>query len=435
MACRVDITTLDAATLNALKAKSILRIKIKTLSYEYYEKIKITRLVDSIAYIPFNLASQYIPQETWLPKRTDLQQMEMIFSGTLRPHQAEIEAKALAELNNHHSVVVSCYTGFGKTITAIALACRLKLKTLICTPRLILFEQWINAILNNCDNTGTNRPVSVIYPSKPLDPNDLHNFAIINPQNIHKIDPHILAQFGTVIIDEIHLILSKKIFRNLLYLTPRYLVALSATSYRPDDLNMLFPVFFNPNHLYVPLNRHHIIYKVNTGFAPEIQYTKANKINWNKVLDDQSADKARNDIICRIIQAFPTRNFLVIVKRISHGEYLYNKLLSKKENVELICGLKHDFDKACRVLIGTIGKIGTGFDFEKLDTLLLAADTVEYYIQLIGRIMRTQDKQHFPIIFDLVDDNVILKNHFDKRCDVYRQHGGTIRELATFCKD
>ncbi len=51
-------------------------------------------------------------------------------------------------------------------------------------------------------------------------------------------------------------------------------------------------------------------------------------------------------------------------------------------HVATLFGSNQKFDKNCKVLIGTSAKIGTGFDFDKLDTLLLAADVVEYYIQL-----------------------------------------------------
>ncbi len=42
--------------------------------------------------------------------------------------------------------------------------------------------------------------------------------------------------------------------------------------------------------------------------------------------------------------------------------------------LQLFLGPNQKFDKNCKVLIGTSAKIGTGFDFDKLDTLLLAAE-------------------------------------------------------------
>ncbi len=76
-------------------------------------------------------------------------------------------------------------------------------------------------------------------------------------------------------------------------------------------------------------------------------------------------------------------------------------------------------------MIGTSAKIGTGFDFDKLDTLLLAADVVEYYIQFIGRIMRKDDVN--PIIFDLVDNNKTLQKHYSERLKFIKNMGELLK--------
>ena len=58
-------------------------------------------------------------------------------------------------------------------------------------------------------------------------------------------------------------------------------------------------------------------------------------------------------------------------------------------------------------MIGTCQKVGTGFNHPKLDTLILAADIQQYFIQYLGRIFRV--KKGEPMVFDLVDNNNILK--------------------------
>ncbi len=114
----------------------------------------------------------------------------------------------------------------------------------------------------------------------------------------------------------------------------------------------------------------------------------------------------------------------------NHVDRLLNNLSIDDEQKEhkqvaTLFGSNQKFDKNCKVLIGTSAKIGTGFDFDKLDTLLLAADVVEYYIQFIGRIMRKDDVN--PIIFDLVDNNKTLQKHYSERLKVYKKHGGIVK--------
>ncbi len=96
------------------------------------------------------------------------------------------------------------------------------------------------------------------------------NFAIINAINIPKMEQGFLESFGTVIVDEVHLVMARKTFRSLLYVTPRYLIALSATSYRSDGLDALFPIFFGKEKIIRELNRKHIIYRVDTSFKPQV---------------------------------------------------------------------------------------------------------------------------------------------------------------------
>ena len=97
------------------------------------------------------------------------------------------------------------------------------------------------------------------------------------------------------------------------------------------------------------------------------------------------------------------------------------------EDVTSLIGTKQSYEINSRILIGTCSKVGTGFDHPKLDTLLLAADVEEYFIQYLGRCMRTRD--NLPVVFDLVDDNSILLKHYKTRVGVYEKHGGVIKPL------
>jgi superfamily II DNA or RNA helicase len=429
MAYMFDIKSVDKTTLKILKQKSVLKIQSKGSYYQSEESVKITRLEkedDSfIAYIPFSMGIDYF-KFRFLPLRIDLVQLECKFLGSLRDKQIECKRDAISSLEKTHAVTLSCYTGFGKTITSLALAHKIGLKTLICVTRLVLLNQWKDQILKHCPST--NECISSCSIIKPTDYSGATecNFGIINARNIEKIDSNVLKSFGTVIIDEVHLVLSKKTFKGLLHLIPRYIIALSATSYRNDGLDALFPLFFGQEKIVYKLSRYHIIYRVNTNFIPKPEYDIKGKINWNSILQAQAENVERNMLICDIVSRFSDRTFLILVKRIKQGESLYYMLQQRNENVATLFGIQQDFERNCRILIGTSSKIGTGFDFAKLDTLLLGSDLVEYYIQFLGRIMRTSG---IPIVFDLVDKHNILVKHWNTRKKIYLDHGGTIQQF------
>lgn len=381
--------------------------------------------------IPFNYGIRLSLKNDIVVERPGRKELGLIthnFEGCLRDDQKKCRDEALGLLQKHKSVMLSCYTGFGKTVTAINMAGKIKLKTFIAVPKKPLLSQWESEIKKFIPKAS----VMVIEPGKIKNMDTLNppDFCIANACNIHKIDGKFLRNYGFVVVDEAHLQMTEKLSENLLYLTPRYLLGITATPYRDDGYHKFFKLFFGKEMVQYTLNKKHIVYKVKTGFSPnENKYIKTGpnyrqKIDWNTILDEQSRDENRNNLIIEIVKKFKDRVFLILVKRVEHGQYLLNCLEKMGEKVTSLLGKQQEFDKDARILIGTNSKIGTGFDHPKLDTLLAAADMVSYYIQFIGRVMRRKDVE--PIIFDLVDSHPILKKHFEKRSKVYSKHGGEI---------
>jgi superfamily II DNA or RNA helicase len=367
------------------------------------------------------------------PNRKLLGTIQNEFRGCLRDEQKKCRDQALLLLQSHKTVMLSCYTGFGKTVTAINMANKIKLKTFITVPKKPLLEQWKAEIMQFLPDAT----VKVIEPSKitTIDLKNVPDFCIINACNIHKLDHNFLKSYGFVIVDEAHLQMTEKLSENLLHLTPRYLLGITATPYREDDYNSLFGLFFGKEKVVYSLNKKHLVYKVRTGFSPDVKigpHYKA-KVDWNSILDEQAKNEKRNQLIVHIIQQFKDRVFLVLVKRVEHGQYLMQCLQQLGEKVTTLLGKQQEFDKDARILIGTNSKIGTGFDHPRLDTLLAAADMVSYYIQFIGRVMRRKDVE--PVIFDLVDSHPTLKRHFEQRSKIYNKHGGQIVKYSSLQND
>ena len=219
--------------------------------------------------------------------------------------------------------------------------------------------------------------------------------------------------------------MAETLSRCLQYVYPRYLIGLTATPYRPDGLDILLNLYFGQNKIIRQLYKKHTVYKVNTGFKPKVEKTMQGRVNWNSILEAQASNEDRNELIIKIIQKFNDRNFLVLVKRVDQGKYLLEKLKQTGESVTDLIGSNQNFDHDARILIGTCQKVGVGFDHSKLDTLLLATDLEEYFVQYLGQIFRTKDNE--PIIFDIVDDNSILNKHFNTRQKVYKELGGTVK--------
>jgi superfamily II DNA or RNA helicase len=369
-------------------------------------------------YLPFAFANKTLKLKRPTRKSFSGYSMNLKFCGTLREEQKIIKQEAITHLNKTGSIMISLHVGGGKTVCSINLCCSIKLKTLIIVNKIVLMKQWESSILNFCTKAKVQR---LTTKSKM---NDECDFYIINAINVPKMGREFFRSIGTLVIDESHLIMAETLSRSLQYIHPRYLIGLSATPYRPDGLDALFDLYFGEYKIIRELWHEHVVYKVSTGFEPEMKYTKKGKVIWTSVMKSQADNVPRNELIIDIIKTHPDRTFLVLVKHISQGKYLLKRLEEEEESVTSLLGSNQIYDKTARILIGTSGKIGTGFDDPRLDTLLLGASVVQYYIQTLGRIMRRKDVK--PIVFDLVDSNPILYRHYKKREKVSIDHGGKI---------
>ena len=351
--------------------------------------------------------------------REDLPAIDITFTGKLRDEQVEVRKEAFETLSKTGSILLSLRTGFGKTFLAINLAAKIKLKTLIIVNKVILLKQWEESIIKVCPDAKIQK---LINKKSKFDKES--DFYIVNAINVEKFQKDFFKDIGTVIIDELHLIMAETLSKSLQHVQPRYLLGLSATAYRIDGLDPVIEIYFGKNRIIREMYRYHKVYYVNTGFTPEIKVTDAGKVNWSLLLKDQSEDENRNKLIIDITQKFKKNTFLILTKRVDQGRLLVQKLSDIGEHVSSLIGSQQDFDKECRILVGTTQKCGTGFDFPKLDALIIASDAKDYFEQILGRIFRKENTT--PLVFDLVDNNPILMKHYKDRKKIYMKYGGEI---------
>jgi superfamily II DNA or RNA helicase len=417
MSCKININLLTDEQINKINKE--LEIKIEDNQYKslYTKYIYPYEIIEEDVYIPFSYAHTILKLNR--NKRENYPRNNVEFNGELRSHQKEIKRETIDILNKNGSVIISAYTGFGKTITGINLSCTIGLKTLIIVNKLVLMSQWEESIKKFCPNSIVQK----------ISTNDLlntdANFYIMNAINVPKVKRDYFNSIGMLIIDEAHLIMAETLSKCMQYIQPRYLIGLTATPYRPDGLNILLDFYFGINKIIRKLYRKHIVYYVDTKFKPKIEKTKQNRMNWNLILESQAMDPDRNELIINIVKKYKERIFLILVKRVEQGDYLLKKFQQEGEYATSLLGKKQNFDQNARILIGTVQKVGCGFDHSKLNTLLLATDVEEYFIQYLGRVFRTETGE--PYIFDLVDDNHILKKHFLTRKNIYIEHGGIVK--------
>lgn len=349
------------------------------------------------------------------------------------------------KIDGNHRFFLEDGTVTHNTVTGIKLLSEIRLPTMVITKGLTLINQWVDSFARFSPSTKVQIMTTKTKP-KP----DTQVF-VVNNCNVTKLSMNILDRIGVVLVDEAHQVMSKKGFECLTRLSPRYLIGLTATPYRPDDLDVLMGMYFGKKIIYRPLNREHILYKIRTPYKAVIEEGASGRLDWNKVLESTTIDTRKNDDIVTLIEYFPERVFLVLTKRVEQGLILMRKLKEKKIFATSLFGAKKTFDRNARVVVASIQKAGTGFDHDRLDSIILASDfeghftrkekgkkktgssssknsiregdVQGYFIQYIGRCMRKEN--HLPMIFDFVDSGCpSLYHHSRRRDEVSIQHGG-----------
>jgi len=367
-------------------------------------------------FLPFAYAKKF-PR----PERESFPSTDIPSECKLRDYQKSVKIEALNSLNLTGSVIISCYCGFGKTFLGLYIATKLKLKTLIVCNRIQLIKQWVESIQKFFPE-ATSQVLTAQSKMKDCD------FYIVNATNVPKHSRSFYASIGCLIVDECHLILAEKLSSCMRYIFPRYLIGLSATPYRPDGLDILFDMYFGKTKVVRKLHRLHTVYRINTGIKPEVELNRMGKVDWGSVIASQCDNEVRNEMIIKVIKHFSDRVFLVLCKRVSQANFLVKRLEEEGEDVTSLIGKNQEYEKTSRILIGTSGKLGTGFDHPRLDSMILASDVEQYFVQYLGRVFRREDVT--PFIFDFVDNYGLLIKHFRTRNSVYLEHGGIVKDFS-----
>ena len=366
-------------------------------------------------YIPFSYSRKYKrPPRKFYPKQ------EIDFYGHLRENQKEVKSEAISQLNKYGSTIIAAACGYGKTAMAIFIATKIKMKTLVICHRIVLIKQWKISIAKFCPK-ATVQVLTAKSAMKDVD------FYIMNATNVPKHTKEFYSKIGFLIVDEAHLIMADKLSYCMRSIVPRYVLGLSATPYRTDGLNTLLDMYFGTRKIVRELWRKHIVYRINTGIKPKVKLNRMGKVDWGSVLESQAYNVPRNEMIIRIIKYFRKRVFLVLCKRVDQANYLVKRLKEEGEDVTSLIGKNQEYEQNSRILVGTVSKVGVGFDHPRLDSLILASDIQQYFVQYLGRVFRREDVE--PYIFDIVDNHGLLVKHFRTRSSVYLKHGGVIKNF------
>ena len=351
------------------------------------------------------------------------------FFATLRPHQPSIVSEAMEQLIKWGTTLLAVYPGAGKTLMSAYLASQLGGLTLVVYPIKVVETSWFNTFQKYTNagiwlNNGSEMPSAC-------------NVILTMDTQFHKIPPAVLKMVRILVIDEAHMFCVPSRIQCLLGTTPQYVIACTATPKRSDGMQKILYSICGEHGVFRKSPNPFEVYCLRTGIKTEISVTKTGDPDWSKLVRDLCEDPLRNAMIVDLVEKNANHKIMILTWNKDHAKFLLEVLRARRISVDILIGNKKTYHDS-RVLIGTVSKIGTGFDEQTFcddwggqnsNMMILTGSTKSLtgLEQITGRVFRAS----FPVIVDLVDDNAICKRHWTERRKWYEdeERKGTIHYI------
>lgn len=333
----------------------------------------------------------------------------IIFKGTLRPHQKE----ALDAFKGNGVLCLPC--GQGKTATSLAIASKMKRKTIIIVHKEFLANQWRERIAQFCPDSTIG-----LIQGNTWDV-DGHHFVIAMIQTlcVREHDANEFNMFGMIIVDEAHHIGAPAFSKTMFKVSPEFTLGLTATPERKDGLTCILYWFLGqPFYIMNSETSEVNIIKLDfdhPSFKNGPMLNKFGKVSLVHMVNHLVDIPERNALILKNIREAVKRNrkILVLSDRRGHCEYLYEKLGPEISGLYMGGMKQHEHEEASQkqVIIATFTLAYEGLDIPSLNTLFLVTPHSDV-TQAVGRITRTVGQKE---VFDVVDKWSVLPNMYYRR--------------------
>ena len=378
------------------------------------------------------------------------------FKGDLRTQQ-ELAAEKLL---SHSDGVLSAATAFGKTVVCSYLIAERKVNTLILLQSKDLLNLWIDELNKFLEireeppeyitKTGRKKKrqdvIGVLHGNKNT-LTGIIDVAMVGSMYKKGEFNDLVNSYGMVIMDECHHAASKTSIELLQKINAKYVYGVSATPKRGDDLDKIIYMLLGPlRHKFTSLERAQE-QGIGHYFIP--RYTRVvdnieSKNDINKAYNLISDSKVRNEMIIEDVRSCVNKKQtpVILTRFKDHAKYLYDGLKNMADHVFLLYGDNSDKKNAdiraelkkipqdeTLILIATGQKIGEGFDFPRLDVLMLAAPVsfegrLEQYV---GRLNRDYEGKEAVYVYDYIDSHIrFFDRMYAKRLRTYKKIGFSI---------
>lgn len=382
------------------------------------------------------------------------------FTATLYPEQQ----KAADAMLQYDMGILQAATAFGKTAVGSYLIAARKVNTLVLVHNREIMKNWVDDLTRFLEFTEPlpeyTTPTGRIRKRKShigrlFSAHDsvggLVDVAMLPSLGCEDAIKNIVRQYGMVIMDECHHVAAYQAEQVLNAVTAKYVYGLTATPKRDDGMDQKLLMLFGAiRYKFTARQRaemqgiRHLLYPRFTQFTCLSESSKIHDIYQMLIEDEMRNQLIVNDVTACLAEK---RTPLVITKFKRHAEYFVQQLHDKAQHVFLLQGGRNTKEREAlraamlavppreSVVLVAIGQyIGEGFNYPRLDTLMLAtpiswAGNVEQYA---GRLHRDYAGKQEVVIYDYVDMRVrVLDRMYAKRLKAYKKIGYSVYQLGS----
>lgn len=377
------------------------------------------------------------------------------FTGELK----ESQKLAIEELLQYDTGILNAATAFGKTVVCCDVIAKRQISTLVLLQSSALMEQWQEALEKFLDideelpeyETPTGRKKrrkSVIGKLQGAHDSTTGIIDIAMVGSVCKNGEYHrrLKEYGLILVDECHHAASDTIVDILQEVNAKYVYGVTATPFRGDGLEKINYMLLGPiRYRYTSKDRakeqgiEHLVYpRFTRAVAPRFSQ---DKMHPNEAYEIIRNNEDRDELIIRDVKQCVDdgRTPVVLSKYVEHSQRLYQRLInyadkvfllsgrnSKKDHKEILKQMSQVMPNESMILVATGKLIGEGFDYPRLDTLIMATPVAWRGVveQYAGRLNRDYDGKKSVIIYDYVDSHISMFDRmYHKRLKAYKQIG------------
>ena len=395
--------------------------------------------------LPFGVLKS-VPGEIWKEAEfiADFAETEEVDFNAIVPLYDYQEEAVQAMIEAKYGILQSP-AGSGKTQMGIALATRLKRKTLwLChtldlvrqskeRAELYMSKDLMGMITEGKVNIGSGITFATVQTMSKLDLARYRNeWDCIITDEVHRVSgtPTAVTQYQTVLNN----------------LSARHKYGLSATVHRSDG--MIVATYALVGEIAYKVPDEAVADKImRVGICPvgtDVAQSRAmlntdGTLNYAKMISYLTTCDERQQIIVDTLLENEGRSCLILSDRLEHLEDLINRLPTLVQmDAVMISGKmtskkgKADREKAIedmrtgkkKYLFATYSLAKEGLDIPRLERLFLTTPQKDYAVitQAIGRVARTFEGKDDPIAYDFVDNTMYLVKAYKKRCSTYKKN-------------